>query len=322
MTKPNPTLKGISFLILAMLIISLQGIVVKWIGGDYPVLEMVIFRNLVALPFTLLFFRFEGKRGLPSSPQFKLEFIRGVFLFLSYTTAMMGLAALPLAEVEAIRFSGPMMITLLSVVMLREKVSSHRWLALVVGFIGVLFIVRPGSATFNLGSIFVLISVVFYALTVMVTRKLQSTDSSATMAYFSSLVYLSAAMILTPLAIATGEIPDAHPSIAFFLRSWAMPTMLDGVIMAGLGLVWAGWTYFMARAYSLAQASEVAPFEYLSLPINLMWGFVLFQEIPTLTTWVGALLTLLSGIYILVRDRKARQDEQIRLDQYQAKLIR
>ena len=320
MTKPNPTLKGISFLILAMLIISLQGIVVKWIGGDYPVLEMVIFRNLVALPFTLLFFRYEGKRGLPSTPQFKLEFTRGIFLFLSYTTAMMGLAALPLAEVEAIRFSGPMMITLLSVVMLREKVSSHRWLALVVGFVGVLFIVRPGSGTFNLGSIFVLISVLFYALTVMVTRKLQTTDSSATMAYFSSLVYLGAAMILTPLAIATGEIPDAHPSIAFFLRSWAMPSLLDGVIMAGLGLVWAGWTYFMARAYSLAQASAVAPFEYLSLPINLMWGFVLFREIPALTTWVGALLTLLSGLYILYWDRKANREEQRRLAQSQAKI--
>ena len=290
-----------------MLIISLQGIVVKWIGGDYPVMEMVIFRNLVALPFTLLFFRYEGKRGLPTTPQFKLEFIRGIFLFLSYTTAMMGLAALPLAEVEAIRFSGPMMITLLSVVMLGEKVSSHRWLALIVGFIGVLFVVRPGSAAFNLGSIFVLISVVFYALTVMVTRKLQTTDSSATMAYFSSLVYLLAAMILAPIAVATGEIPNAHPSIAFFLHSWAMPTLLDGVIMAGLGLVWAGWTYFMARAYSLAQASAVAPFEYLSLPINLMWGLLIFHEIPTWMMLAGASLTLLSGMYILYLDRKARQ---------------
>ena len=307
MIKTNSPLKGISFLILAILIISLQGIVVKWLGGDYPVMEMVIFRSLVALPFTLLFFRYEGKKGLPTTPQVRLEFIRGVFLFLSYTTAMMGLAALPLAEVEAIRFSGPMMITLLSVVMLGEKVSSRRWLALIVGFIGVLFIVSPGSASFNLGSIFVTISVLFYALTVMVTRKLQTTDSSATMAYFSSLVYLAAAMILAPIAIATGEIANAHPSIAFFLRSWAMPTLLDGVIMAGLGLVWAGWTYFMARAYSLAPASVVAPFEYLSLPINLMWGLLIFQEIPTWMMLAGASLTLLSGMYILYLDRKARQ---------------
>jgi drug/metabolite transporter (DMT)-like permease len=73
---------------------------VKWLGGSYPVLEMVVLRNLIALPFTLLFYRFEGKRGLPTTQQFKLEFIRGIFLFLSYTTFMMGLAALPLAEPE------------------------------------------------------------------------------------------------------------------------------------------------------------------------------------------------------------------------------
>ncbi len=292
---------------LAMLIISLQGIVVKWIGGSYPVLEMVIFRNLVALPFTLLFFRLEGKRGLPTTPQFRLECVRGIFLFLSYTTFMMGLAALPLAEVEAIRFSGPLMITLLSVVMLGEKVELPRWLALVVGFLGVLLIVRPGAATFNLGSIFILISVLFYALTVMATRRLQTTDSSATMAYYSSLVYLVAALALVPLTIAVGEMPGAHPSLGFLFRSWAMPTLLDGIIMGSLGLVWAGWTYFMARAYSLAQASVAAPFEYLSLPINGMWGLIIFQEIPTLTMLAGALLTLLSGMYILYLDRKARQ---------------
>jgi drug/metabolite transporter (DMT)-like permease len=307
MTKTSSNLQGISFLILAMLIISLQSIAVKRLGGSYPVLEMVVLRNLVALPFTLLFFRFEGKQGLPTTNQFKLEFIRGIFLFLSYTTFMMGLAALPLAEVEAIRFSGPMMITILSVFILGEKVEPVRWLALIVGFLGVLLIVKPGSASFNIGSIFILISVLFYALTVMSTRKLQNTDSSATMAYYSSLVYLAAALILVPLTIVIGEIPDAHPSIAFLFRDWSLPTPLDGIIMCGLGLVWAGWMYFMARAYSLAQASVAAPFEYLSLPINVMWGFAIWREIPTLMTWAGAALTLLSGMFILYLDRKARQ---------------
>jgi drug/metabolite transporter (DMT)-like permease len=146
--------------------------------------------------------------------------------------------------------------------------------------------------------------VVFYALTVILTRKLQTTDSSATMAYYSSLVYLVAALVFSPLAIFVGEIPNTHPSIDFLLRNWTLPTLLDGVIMAGLGLIWAGWMYFMTRAYSIAQASVIAPFEYLSLPINIMWGYLIWQEIPTLLTLAGALLTLLSGIYILYRERK------------------
>jgi len=303
MVKMSPNVKGVGFLVLAMLIISIQNIAVKSMGGDYSALEIVAFRSLIALPCTLLFFRLEGQCGLPSTHQPRLEYIRGVFLFLSYTTFMMGLAALPLAEIEAIRFSGPLMITLLSVLILGEKVGLRRWLALMVGFIGVLLIVRPGSATFNLGSVFILISVLFYALTVILTRKLQTNDSSATMAYFSSLVYLVAAFVLVPLPAIVGDVPNAHPSIAFLIRPWSMPTLFDLVIMAGLGLVWAGWMYFMSRAYSVAQASVVAPFEYLSLPINIMWGFLIWGEIPTWMTISGAVLTLASGLYVLYRER-------------------
>jgi drug/metabolite transporter (DMT)-like permease len=232
MKTTSSNVKGVSFLVLAILIFSLQNIAVKWIGGDYSILEIVTFRSLIALPCTLILFRWEGKRGLPTTQRHKLEYVRGVFLFLSYTTHFMGLAALPLADIESIRFSAPLMITFLSVVMLGEKVGPRRWLALIVGFVGVLFIIRPGSVTFNVGSIFILISVLFYALSVMLTRKLQTTDSSATMAYYSSLVYLMAAFILAPLAIVVGETPDAHPSIVFLFRAWAMPTLLDGVIMS------------------------------------------------------------------------------------------
>jgi drug/metabolite transporter (DMT)-like permease len=85
-----------------------------------------------------------------------------------------------------------------------------------------------------------------------------------------------------------------------------MPTLLDWLIMSGLGLVWAGGMYFLARAYSLALASVAAPFEYVSLPINVMWGFVIWQEIPTLATLAGAFLTLFSGMYILYREQRER----------------
>ena len=307
--KTNSNVKGVSFLVLAALIISLQNVVIKWIGGDYSALEIVTFRSLVALPLTLLFYRFEGKRGLPTTQRHRLQYLRGAFLFLSYTSFMMGLAALPLADVEAIRYSGPLMITLLSVMVLDEQVGPRRWLALMVGFIGVLLIVRPGSATFNLGSIFILISVFFYALTVMLTRKLQTSDSSATMAYYSSLVYLLAALVLIPLPVFVGEIPNAHPSIAFLIRAWSTPALIDLVIMAGLGLVWAGWMYFMSRAYSVAQASVIAPFEYVSLPINIVWGFLIWQEVPTLATLAGAFLTLFSGLYVLYREQRKRPAE-------------
>jgi S-adenosylmethionine uptake transporter len=314
MSTTSSNIKGVGYLLLAMLISSLQAVAVKWIGGNYSVLEIVTFRSLVALPVTLLFFRFEGNKGLPTTSQPMLQVVRGIFLFLSYTTFMMGLAALPLADIEAIRFSGPMMITILSVFMLREKVELQRWLALIVGFAGIMLIVKPGSTNFNEGSLFVLISVLFYALTAIFTRKMKTTDSSATMAYFSSWVYLVAAFMFSPLAAAVGEIPNAHPSIVFLFRAWTMPTVLDLFIMSGLGFIWAGWMYFMTRAYSAAQASVIAPFEYASLPISIMWGFLIWHEIPAGTTIAGAVLTLLSGLYILVQEQKQKKVSPIIVD--------
>jgi S-adenosylmethionine uptake transporter len=306
MKLSNKNLLGVGSLVLGILIFSLQDIAVKWMGGHYPILEIVIFRGLVAMPITLLLFRLEGQRGLPTTKRHRLEYVRGLFLFLSYTTYFMGLAALPLAEIAAIRFSAPLMITALSVVLLSEKVRPSRWVALSLGFIGVLIIVKPGSAHFNIGSIFILLSTLFYALSAILTRRLQTTDSSATMAYYSSLFYLVAAFILAPAAIAVGPTPDAPASIAFLFHAWALPTPLDLIIMSGLGLVWAGGMYFMARAYSLALASVVAPFEYITLPINTMWGFIIWHQLPTLTTWAGAGLTLVSGLYTLYQDQKER----------------
>ena len=304
MTKMSSNVQGIIYLVLATFVISLQNIAIKWIGGDYSALEIVAIRSLVALPATLIFYRYEGQRGLPKTENRKLQYMRGLLLFLSYTTFMMGLAALPLAEIEAIRFSAPLMITLLSVFMLGEQVGPRRWAALGIGFLGVLLVVKPGSAGFNLGSIFILLSVLLYALMVILTRKLKSNDSSATMSYFSSQVYLVASILLAPLPLIVGELTTPHPSIAFVLRAWSMPSLFDFLIMAGLGLIWAAWMYLMSQAYSLAEASVAAPFEYVSLPINILWGFLIWHEIPTVLTLAGAFLTLSSGMYVLYRERK------------------
>ena len=115
------------------------------------------------------------------------------------------------------------------------------------------------------------------------------------MAYYSSLVYLVAALVLLPLPAIVGEVLNAHPNITILIRSWSMPGLFDLAVMFGLGLIWAAWMYFMSRAYSLAQTSLIAPFEYLSLPVNVLWGFLFWHEVPTLLTLAGAFLTILSA---------------------------
>ena len=310
MSKLTNNIQGIIWIIVAMFIFSFQNIAIKSLSSGYPVLQIVILRSLVALPATIILFQMEGNRGLPSTQQKRLEYLRGFFLFISYTTYFMGLAALPLAEAASIRFSAPLTITALSVLMLGENVGPRRWVALIVGFCGVLFIVRPGTSSFNMGSVYVFIATVFYALSLMLTRRLKEYDSSATMAYYSTLVYLLSAFVLAPLAIVVGEMPDAHPSISFLFKAWSYPSLFDLSIMLGLGVVWATGMFLVAKAYSMALASVAAPFEYVTLPINVMWGYVIWSEIPTIATWIGAGLTLGSGLYILWRESRIKEIEK------------
>lgn len=286
-----------------MFVFSLQNIAIRFIYENYAVLEIVIIRSLIALPCTLLFLRFEGNKKLPYTTRPFLQIWRGLLLFIAYTTYFMGLVAIPLADAAAIRYSSPLFLTFFSVVILGELVGLRRWLGLAVGFAGVLLIVRPGSVYFNIGTIFVLITTISTALSAIVTRRLKTTDSSASMAYYSTLVYLVAALILGPLmAFIGGVSAQTHPSLVFLLRAWAMPTLADFGVITALGFIWATGSYFIAQAYSLAQASIAAPFEYTALPINVLWGFLLWHEIPTYTTWLGAILTIASGMYILYRD--------------------
>jgi len=287
----------------AMFVSSLQNIAIRFIYENYAVLEIVIIRSLIALPCTLLFLRFEGNKTLPHTTRPLLQIWRGLLLFIAYTTYFMGLVAIPLADASAIRYSSPLFLTFFSVVILGEMVGLRRWLGLAVGFVGVLLVVRPGSAYFNIGAIFVLVTTISYALSAIITRRLKTTDSSASMAYYSTLVYLVAALILGPLmAFIGGVSTQTQPSLVFLLRAWAMPTLADFGVITALGLIWATGTYLVAQAYSLAQASIAAPFEYTALPINVLWGFLLWHEIPTITTWLGAILTIASGMYILYRD--------------------
>ena len=303
MDNNRQNVMGAAFVVLGMFTFSFQNMAIKSISADYPVLQIVVFRSFVAIPAAYALMRLEGQRGWPVTTKPMLEFVRGMFMFLSYTTFFMGVAALTLAEAESIRFSGPLMITILTVFFFGERVGLVRWIALLVGFGGVLLIVQPGTASFNLGSVFVLIATAFYAFVVMLTRRLRNDDSSATMAFFGSLVYLVAAFIITPITMAIGNPADAHPSVAFLLREWTTPTFFDAFVMSAVGLSWAGGMYCIARAYTMAATSVATPFEYTSLPINAMWGFVIFNDVPTLLTLIGALLTIGSGLFILYRDQ-------------------
>ena len=300
---PDRTGRGILLLLGGIFIFSIQDIVVRTVSGTYPVLEFVFVRSVFSVLPVLALAVIDG--GLPALRVRRpwLHVVRGVLMLLAYTTYFLAVASAPLATVVAIFFSAPLILTALSALILRESVGIRRWAAVLVGFGGVLLILRPDDGiAFAPGALIAVVSAGFYASAMIIARRLGKIDSGVSMVTTQTMAYL----LLSGLAGLTMQgfdvAPDTYPALAFLLRPWVMPTMFDLGLMAACGLIAAGGFYGLTQAYRLAPTSVVAPFEYTGMIWGIVWGFAFWQEVPGVSTWAGIAVIVGAGIYILRRE--------------------
>lgn len=313
----DPTIKGILMAVIAVSVFSVQDVIIRTLSGDYSVLEIMFIRAVVALVPMTLFVYWEGGFSTLKTPRLGLQIFRGTLQMFSYVSYYLALASLPLADATAIFFVSPLMVTILSIFFLGEKVGFRRAMAVLVGFAGVLIIVRPGSGTFGYAAILPMIAALTYASSVMITRKLGPTHTGASMAFYAMLVFLVGSSI-SGLILGDGSFAsEADPSLGFLLRGWQLPTGRDAMLLLLLGMIAACGFYCLTQAYRVAETSAVAPFEYVAMPIAVVWGIALWNEIPGLLTVLGIVLILGSGLYILhretIRGRKLVTGRRIRL---------
>jgi drug/metabolite transporter (DMT)-like permease len=293
-------LSGIAYVVAGVTIFSIQDVIIKWLSGDYPVLEIVFVRSLVAL---LLLFPMAGLRGgerLRVAKPFQQAF-RGLLMFLSYTTYYLALAALPLAETVSIFYSAPLFMTALSGFLLGEHAGVRRWSAIAVGFVGVLVIMQP-QGDLSLAAMLALAAAVTYALSAIMSRRIGETDSAESMAISACLLY---AVLAGSAGLAFGDGVlggTGRPELDFLLRAWSWPGMGDLLLFCVCGLVAAIGFTCLAQAYRVAPATAVAPFEYASLPWAVLWGWAIWSEIPSATLLAGIALVVGSGIYVFRRE--------------------
>jgi len=223
-------------------------------------------------------------RVLRTSAPFQ-QVLRAVCLYGSTVFFVTGLAHLPIAEAAAIGFVSPLFTTALSIPLLGEKVGVRRWAAVVVGLIGVLIVIRPGSAAFHWASIFPVLSAVAWSLALIVTRQMnRQSDQPITTLLYASWVGLLAATLPLPW-FWTWPTPGA----------WA--AMLAMAALAGAG------HYLLILAFRLGSASILAPFSYSQMIWATLIGYFAFSTLPDLWTWVGAAVIILSGVYTWHRER-------------------
>jgi S-adenosylmethionine uptake transporter len=309
-TPHNRAGLAIGLILLGVAAISVNDMLIKRLSGGYPLHQIVFTRSAIGIVLGLLLVKLEGGFHLLKTRQPGLHLLRGLLIVISNMSFFLALSVLPLAEATALFFAAPLFITLLSIPLLGEKVGPLRLGAVIVGFIGVVIMMRPWASTATLEvSRWVLLLPVLaaltYALNQLMTRKLGVNSKASAL-----MVYIQAAFVAVSLGFfliaGDGRFVDegSNPSLQFLLRAWVWPAEEDYLTFLGIGLNIALIGYCLSQAYRLGDAATVAPFEYIGLPLAVFWGFVIFGDLPVWEVWVGIALILASGLFVYLRERQ------------------
>lgn len=293
----NRNLHGVISLCLGVMIFSTQDAIIKAISSDYAVTQAIVTRCLVALPILLLLVHLEtGIAGLKSGNARAL-IVRGLIMLVAYTAYYMAFPSLPLAEAIALFFTAPIIVTILAGPLLAERVGLRSWIAVILGFAGVLIILQPGSSLFEPAALLSLLSAATYALSMIIARKLGVTEPATVMSFYQNGVYLFGAAAIAAAFQVAGVTELGHPSLDFLVRPWTVPAMPDLLLMGLCGVIAAIAMSLLTHAYRTAQANIVTVFEYTGMIWGPLWGFLFFAEVPRMTTVLGTAMIIAAGIY-------------------------
>jgi drug/metabolite transporter (DMT)-like permease len=261
---------------------------VKWLTDHYPVPQIGFMRYaigiLVALGFAL---RLGGLATLRTSRPGG-HALRSVFNLGTMLTFYYALDLLPLADSIAIGYAAPLIMTALSVPLLGERVGVRRWSAVMVGFVGVVVILRPSAAGISPGALFALAAALLYALTLVTSRQLSATESSHTILFYYSLFVVVALAGVMPFV-------------------WVTPRLEDLWLIFFVGVAGSFGQFFLNQAFRYGEVSLLAPLDYSGLVWAALLGFLLWGDIPGTFVWVGAAIIVTAGIYIVRREAMLRR---------------
>ena len=309
LSDSNRSAAGIGFIIMAMVAISLNDMLMKRLSGDYPLHQMVFIRSSVGILFSLVLVQLEGGWTILKTKTPGLQALRGILIVVSNMTFFSALAVMPLAEATALFFVAPLFITLLSIPLLGEKVGAMRIGAIIAGFAGVAIMLEPwqGQGTRAASDYVLLLPVLAaltYALNQILTRKLGATSKASAMAVYIQLMFILVSSIFYAVA-GDGRYVDLseNESVRFLLRAWVWPKEGDIYLFVVLGLVSGVIGYCLSQAYRLTDAATLAPFEYVGLPLAVIWGWLIWGELPGLSASIGIALIMGAGLFVFVRER-------------------
>ena len=297
--RDRRSLMAIASLCAGVFVFSFQDVVVKTVAGLYPVHEVITIRCLISIPILLAMLHWHGGIRSIISRRAGWLALRGAALMISYTTYYLAFPVLPLASIIALYFTVPLFVTAMAGPVLGEEIGLNRWVATIVGFAGVVVMLRPASGFFEWAALLPVGSALCYGAAALMARRLGATDSAPVMAFYQNLLFLMGALTMAALFGQGGFAGDSRGSLAFLLRAWTVPSWTDFLLMAATGPIAAIGTVLLTQAYRMAEANLVASFEYTGLIWASLWGFTFWGEIPGAATISGAALIIGAGLYML-----------------------
>ncbi|MDA1099342.1 MAG: DMT family transporter [Proteobacteria bacterium] len=282
--------RGIACMIGGSLLLTMNDAVVKWVASDFQLGQILVSRGLAALIIITLVLGWRKEFRIFQVNHPKLQLIRAALMIVSTFLFISGLRLMPLAENVAVAFVGPIFVTALAPLILAERVGWRRWTAVLVGFAGVLVMLRPGGDGLNWAALFPAGAALCGAFRDLLTRRISHTEASGTTLFYSTLGVALAGAVMAPFA-------------------WQPPGVADMALLALAGLLLCSAHFLHIETFRFAEAALVTPFKYSSLLWAGAIGFLVWGDMPDGWTVLGATLLIGSGLYIF--HREARQSAKL-----------
>jgi len=273
---------GFLYMFISICAFSLMDIIVKW-SVDYPIGQVLFFRGFFGIIFYFFIIPRERLHNFYQTKRAGLHLLRCLSGLIALVSIFIALRELPLATVVSISFASPIFATILSIFFLSEKVGIFRWLAVVIGFIGILVITEPGITELNIYYIFPIIFCLGLSYVAITIRQLSSTEPVWLISFYFS-------FSITLLSLFT--IP----------QGWVMPSFNHFILLSLVGIFGGVANLWLSQSYKYSEVSLVTPLKYLALVFAIFFGYLIWDEVPTIKTLMGAFLVIISTLIIFRRE--------------------
>jgi len=273
---------GFLYMFLSVCAFSIMDLIVKW-SDTYPLGEVLFFRGFFGVLFYFFIIPKQRVKNFYYTKRAGLHFLRCLFGLIALIAIFIALRNLPLATVVSISFAAPIFTTIFSIFFLSEKVGFYRWLAVFVGFFGIIIITEPGFSSLNIYYIYPIIFCLGLSYVAIAIRQLSTTEP----VWLISLNFSAAITIVSLFTIPFG---------------WIMPTVQDFFLLSLIGFFGGVANLWLSQSYKFSEVSLVTPLKYLALVFAIIFGYFIWNEVPTIKTLSGALLVIISSIIIFRRE--------------------